>query len=164
MRKLMALTVFTLSLAFINLQANAQTENPLRMGVGINAGATLKDPSRAVLGVDARLQERLGNGVSGILTTGYYHFLKNNKAGDGFGIIPLKAGLKYFPAKNVYIAGEAGVGFSTEKNGQTSFVYSPSVGLAFAHGLDISLKYENYTKYEGYASQFALRLAYGFKL
>ena len=91
-------------------------------------------------------------------------FFKTNKTNEGFGIIPLKAGLKFFPTKNVYIAAEAGAGFGTKKGAGTSFVYSPSIGLAFGDGFDASLKYENFTDYNGYAQQLALRLAYGFKL
>jgi len=160
MRKFFVLFV----MAAVSMSVKAQSTNPLRMGIGVNVGGTLKDPSRGVLGIDGRLQAGFGNSLSGILTTGYYHYLKNDKAGDGFGIIPVKLGLKYFPAKNVYVAGEVGAGIGTKENQETSFVYSPSVGLAFGNGLDLSLKYEDYTKYKGYASQLALRLAYGFKL
>ncbi len=164
MRNCFLMTVMTAAFVLTGLLVQAQKSNPLRMGVGINAGATAKDPSRLVLGADARFQLGLGNSFSAIGTTGYYHFFKNDKAGDGFGIVPLKAGLKYFPVKNFYVAGEAGVGIGTKENQETSFVYAPSVGLAYANGLDISVKYEDYTKYKGYASQIALRLAYGFKL
>ena len=162
MKRIFVLTALFLATLTVS-QVKAQTK-ALRFGIGVDAGATLKDPNRFVLGADGRIQLPFGNSFSGILTTGYYHFFKSDKAGEGFGIIPLKAGIKYFPVKNVYIAGEAGAGFSTKKGFGTSFVYSPSVGLAFGNGLDVSLKYEDYTKYDGYASQLALRVAYGFKL
>lgn len=145
----------------INVKAQ---DGPARMGVGVNIGSTLKDPVRTTAGVDLRLQQGFGNSVSGILTTGYYQFFKANKNNEGFGIIPLKVGLKYFPAKNIYIAGEVGAGFGTKSGAGTSFVYSPSFGLAFGDGFDVSLKYEDFTKYNGYAQQLALRIAYGFKL
>ena len=145
------------------MSAKAQNGGP-RLGIGVDVGHTLKDPTRMTLGADLRLQQPLGQGVSGIITTGYYQFFKTNKTNEGFGIIPLKAGLKFFPTKNVYIAAEAGAGFGTKKGAGTSFVYSPSIGLAFGDGFDASLKYENFTDYNGYAQQLALRLAYGFKL
>src|SRR3954467_12747382 len=128
------------------MSAKAQNGGP-RLGIGVNIGSTLKDPTRAVLGADLRLQQPFGNSVSGILTTGYYHFFKANGYNDGFGIIPLKAGLKIFPTRNVYFAGEVGAGFGTKKGAGTSFVYSPSLGLAFGGGFDVSLKYENFTDY-----------------
>ncbi len=164
MRKFFVFTTLILTAVVFCQNVNAQSKNPLRLGIGIDAGSTLKDPNQFVLGADARFQIPIGNSFSGIVTAGYSHFFKNDKAGEGFGIIPVKAGLKYFPVKNVYIAGEAGIGIGTKENQQSSFVYSPSVGLAFGNGLDISLKYEDFTKYNGYASQLALRLAYGFKL
>ncbi len=163
MRKLITVVSFVMMAVFASQYVQAQSSAPLRLGIGIDAGAALKDPARFVAGADARLQIPFGSSFSGLITTGYYHYFKS-----GFfpkvGIVPLKAGLKYFPSKNVYIAGEAGVGFGTEKGQENSFVYSPSIGLAFTNGLDISIKYEDYTKYDGYASQLALRLAYGFKL
>jgi len=144
---------------------NAKAQNgPLRVGIGINVGSTLKSPVRTTLGADLRLQQSLGEGLSGILTTGYYQFFKASKYNKGFGIVPLKAGLKFFPAKNVYIAGEIGAGFGTRSGSNVSFVYSPSFGLAFGDGFDASIKYESFTGYNGYANQLALRIAYGFKL
>lgn len=162
-KKLFTITLFCLIATCISKKVNAQNSAPLHFGIGVDAGAALQNPARFVLGADARLQIPLGNSFSGIVTTGYYQYFKTGLY-PKIGIVPLKAGLKYFPAKNVYIAGEAGIGFGTEKGQENSFMFSPSVGLAFRHGLDVSLKYEDYTKYNGYASQFALRLAYGFKL
>lgn len=141
--------------------ANAQT-NPWRLGIGLNAGMGTKDPNPFVLGGDLRLQKGLGNSVSGILTTGYTRFFKKEGV-PSLGIIPLKAGLKVFPAKNFYFNVEAGAGFGTNDGAGTSFVWSPALGLAFGSGWDISVKYEDFTKDE-YTKQVALRLAYGFKL
>lgn len=163
MSKKIVLVLCLAAVLFSSLSTQAQKSNPLRFGIGANIGSTLKDPTRLAAGLDARLQAPFGNSISGILTTGYYQLFKNDNIG-GTGIIPVKAGLKYFPARNVYIAGEVGIGLITNKNAPSSFVYSPSVGFAFANGFDISLKYEDYTKYDGYASQLALRFAYGFKL
>lgn len=159
------LMVFGMLSATTALRAQ-DNDGPLRMGIGINGGTTLKDPTKVVLGADVRLQKSFGNSLSGILTTGYYHFLKSDKSGAGFGIIPLKAGVKIFPVKNVYVAGEVGAGFGTKEDMGTAFIYSPSVGLAFGSGFDISLKYEGYAHkdWDSYANQLALRLAYGFKL
>jgi hypothetical protein len=159
----MQFAVMMLICVITAMSAKAQN-SPLRMGVGVDVGSTLKKPARTTLGFDLRLQKSIGNGVSGILTTGYYQFFKANKYNEGFGIIPLKVGLKYFPVKNIYVAGEIGAGFGTKSGTGTSFVYSPSFGLAFGDGFDVSLKYENFTDYNGYAQQLALRFAYGFKL
>ena len=160
----MQLAVMMMICVATAMSAKAQEGGPLRMGVGVDIGSTLKNPVRTVAGFDLRLQKSFGQGVSGILTSGYYQFFKVNKYNKGFGIIPLKVGLKYFPAKNIYVAGEVGAGFGTKSGAGTSFVYSPSVGFAFGDGFDASIKYESFTGYNGYANQLALRIAYGFKL
>jgi len=162
-KQLLQLAVIMMICTVTVMSTKAQSGGP-RLGIGVDVGSTLKSPTRTTLGADLRLQQPFGHGLSGILTTGYYQFFKANSYNPSFGIIPLKAGLKYFPAKNIYIAAEAGVGFGTKKGAGTSFVYSPSLGLAFGDGFDVSLKYENFTDYEGYAQQLALRFAYGFKL
>lgn len=163
MFKKVLLASFVTAALISSLTVKAQKNNSLRLGIGADIGSTLKDPARLAAGIDARLQAPFGNGFSGILTTGYYQFFKNDHIA-ATGIVPIKLGLKYFPVKNVYIAGEVGVGLVTSENQSSTFLYSPSVGLAFANGFDLSLKYEDYTKFDGYASQLALRFAYGFKL
>jgi hypothetical protein len=141
--------------------AKAQT-NPWRLGIGLNVGTGLKDPNPFVLGGDLRLQKGLGNSISGIITTGYTDFLKKDLAGS-VGFIPLKAGIKVFPTQNFYVNGEIGAGFGATDGVGTSFVWSPAIGFAFKGGWDISLKYEEFSKYD-YTKQAALRIAYGFPL
>lgn len=148
--------------------ASAQTDKPLRLGISIIPGASLNNPTGFVLGADVRLQQGFGNSnVSWILTTGYTHFFETKQNGivmfPATSFIPLKAGLKVFPAANVYLAGEIGAGFGIETGVGTSFVYSPSIGIIVAKDWDLSIKYEHFTKYNE-TQQLALRVAYGFKL
>ncbi|MDR6340982.1 hypothetical protein HNQ91_004055 [Filimonas zeae] len=161
MKKLLKPLCALVIVLFAAVAANAQS-NALRLGIGLNAGMGTQDPNPFVLGGDLRLQQGFGNSVSGILTTGYTHFSKKDGV-PSIGMIPLKAGLKVFPAKNFYFNVEAGAGFGTKEGTGTSFVWSPALGLAFGTGWDISVKYEEFTKYD-YTKQVALRLAYGFKL
>src|SRR5690349_7484284 len=109
----MQFAVIVMICAATAMRAKAQESGPLRMGIGVDVGSTLNKPARTTAGFDLRLQKSVGNGVSGILTTGYYQFFKVNNYNKGFGIVPLKVGLKYFPVKNIYIAGEVGAGFGT---------------------------------------------------
>lgn len=155
--KLLAAVVCVFAMAL-----SAKAQSPWRLGLGLNAGTGLEDPNPFVLGGDLRFQKGLGNSVSAIITTGYTHFMKKDLV-PSVGMIPLKGGIKVFPAKNFYFNVEAGAGFGTKDGVGTSFVWSPAVGLAFGSGWDISVKYEDFTKYE-YTKQLALRLAYGFTL
>jgi hypothetical protein len=122
----MQLAIVIMICATTAITAKAQNGEP-RLGVGVNVGSTLKSPARTTLGFDLRLQKSFGKGISGILTSGYYEFFKADDYNKGFGVIPLKAGLKYFPVKNIYIGGEAGAGFGTRKGAGTSFVSSTKI-------------------------------------
>jgi hypothetical protein len=89
-------------------------------------------------------------------------------------MLPVKAGLKYYPVGSLYIRGEAGASFLLNKHESgydktASFSYSPSVGYQFALAkgqyLDASVKFERNTKFttNGTANNFVgLRVAYGF--
>jgi len=90
-------------------------------------------------------------------------------------LIPVKAGLKYFLIKDIYIQGEAGVSFILNKdeigyNNAASFLYAPQVGVLFPIGknrIDAGVRYESNTKFTANGSSgniFGLRVAYAFGL
>jgi len=67
-------------------------------------------------------------------------------------LLPVKAGLKYFPISNVYIQGEAGAAFSLNKSdlgfdNSAAFIYAPQVGVQFPLGgksfIDAGVRYES---------------------
>jgi hypothetical protein len=134
-----------------------------RMGVGLNGGIATKDNYNFILGADARFQRGIGESTSLIVTGGVTHFFKTNKVSNSATFIPVKLGFKHFLNTNFYAAAEAGAAFSVTDNVDNSFIWSPSIGFAFKEGIDISVKYEDITKYKS-TKQFALRIAYGFKL
>jgi hypothetical protein len=146
--------------------AYAQTPDSWHIGFGIDAGVSTTDAFKYALGGDIRVQKDFNQHISGTLTTGFSHFFDKYRTvpigqpGGPYNVIPVKLGIKYFVADNLYLGGEAGAGFAFEQWG-TSFLWSPSVGLAFKNGLDLSLKYEDYTK-DRATKNIALRLAYGF--
>ena len=144
--------------------ASAQTDSKAtRLGIGVSLGVPNNDFNFA-LGGDLRLQQDFSSNVSGLLSVGYTSFFPDDSNVDNFGVIPLKAGLKVFPTNSLYISGEAGAGFGTNEGAGTSFVWSPGVGYAFNNGLDLSLRYEGFTKDGSTLGQTALRIAYGFRL
>jgi hypothetical protein len=136
-----------------------------RLGFGIDGGPATAKPFQYVLGGDLRLQKDFSDRISGTITAGFSHFFEKdhfdgyNQYGSPYNVIPVKAGIKYFLSDNFYLGGEAGAGFGFEKWGN-SFLWSPSIGVAFKNGLDLSIKYEDYTK-SSVTKDVALRLAYG---
>ena len=170
--------IFAASLLVTN-DVNAQTTNPnpWRLGIGVEAGVpvgTVPNNSGFELGGTLRLQYDVTNNFALTLTTGYYNlFAAGDKVlfnpGGGrtyltsFGIVPLKAGIKAFFAKDVYFGAEAGVGFETKSGGTTQLLLSPALGNA-NKTWDASLRYENFSA-QGYGfGLFGLRVAYAFKL
>jgi len=165
--KYFVLPLTILFLLFSNLSF-AQTQPGIRLGFGVDGGVATNDPFKSALGGDIRLQKDLNDRLSATLTAGFTHFFEKdhfygyNQYGSPYNVIPVKAGLKLFLTNNLYFAGEAGVGFGFEQWGN-SFLYSPSIGLSFKNGLDISIKYEDYTR-SSVTKDIALRLAYGVNL
>jgi hypothetical protein len=91
-------------------------------------------------------------------------------------LIPVKAGLKYFPVKCFYLQGEAGASFLTNKaetgaNKSAAFVYAPQVGVLLNTGgrnyIDAGFRFEGNTKFnDGDKTNnfLGLRIAYAFGL
>lgn len=98
--------------------------------------------------------------------------------------VPLKGGVRAMLGRAFYVAGEVGIGFSNAKTtilnkeeippgvvdlvnnlgpGNTSFIYSPSLGFAFRRGLDLALRFEDFTNCPA-GKYLAVRLAYGFNI
>lgn len=164
MKHLFSLIILAvLSTAKLNAQIN---NSSWRIGFGIDAGVATSDAFKYALGGDIRIQKDFNPRVSGTLVTGFSHFFEKDhfagysQYGSPYNVIPVKLGVKYFVGDNLYLGGEAGAGFAFEQWG-TSFVWSPSVGMAFKNGIDLSLKYEDYTKDKA-TKTLGLRLAYGF--
>lgn len=109
--------------------------------------------------------------------TGYSNIFANNSSNlSDIKLIPLKAGLKYFPVKNFYVQGEAGVNFITNgsdlaNSNKTTFSYGPQVGMLFKvskhNYIDAGVNYERDNKFyqDGMKSNFVgLKVAYTFGL
>jgi len=160
-----------------NVNAQTTTSNPgdvWRLGIGVEGAiptGRLNDFSSFSLGGTARLQYDTRSNISFMLTSGYYNvFAKSYTVANttikpnDLGIVPVKAGMKVFASQNIYFSGELGAGFETNGAKNTKFIASPGIGYANADGLDIGVRYENFSGQNDNYGMAALRLAYGFKL
>lgn len=148
----------------------AQTD-PLRISFGISNGIPTENPYGYSLGGDIKLQKGISAHLSATFSAGFNHYFETKTVdlsvpssppypdAAPWNAIPIKAGLKVFPAKHLYLAAEAGVGLFLE-GGKPCFIWSPSVGVALSNGLDLSVKYEAFNRYKA-LNQVALRVAYG---
>ncbi|MDO3626226.1 hypothetical protein [Mucilaginibacter sp. BT774] len=116
-----------------------------------------------------QLYATLNSGYNAIFASSQYNI-------PDIHLIPVKAGLKYFIIKQVYIQGEAGVSFLTNKNDMGAdksavFVYAPQAGVLLNIGgknyIDAGFRFESNQKFfnGGNTANFlAIRIAYAFNL
>ena len=172
--KFFAIAAALLAVNTTGLKAQStDMEKPLgvRLGVGVSGGVAAKgSPFEYGFGADARLQFDLSKELSLTATGGYTRLMAKDNSGEDYDFIPAKGGIKVFPIGNMYALGEIGAGFGIKEDSKTSLIWSGGIGYAWNNGLDISARYEGYSQdsasstYRPYNGQFALRLAYGFKL
>lgn len=164
---------------------NSSSSNGVILSVGVDAGIPTGNLSNGYnwniggsLQADIPVMPQLFVTVN----AGYNSFQgKDNAFGTGLTatniqLLPVKAGLKYFPVSHFYVQGEAGAAFALNKNdvgfdNAAAFIYAPQVGYQFPLGgksyIDAGVRYEGSTDFTSNNSNsqvnfFALRLAYAF--
>jgi hypothetical protein len=166
------------SLVFTNSNAQSLPKNTFRFGIGLDGllpVGNLSNTANFGLGLTPRLQYGVADNVALTFTAGLYHFFtKKLYINEGFGagssiendldIVPVKIGLKAFVLPNIYIAGEAGLGFEVEDGGgPTKLIVSPGIGYA-SKKWDLGVRYENFSGGNYSYGVIGLRIAYGFGL
>ncbi len=171
-----------LSFAFVaglGLAANAQTEGAVRkLSIGGEYGFPTESGSKDLTYAGASLQfeQPVAKALNLTFNGGYISKMFTGDAKDAlkalnlktsYGIIPVKAGLKYYFGGNFYAAGEAGAAFPAESGGSTAFAFAPGLGASFSvadkSSLDFGLRYETWSN-NGSSSFVGLRAAYAFGL
>jgi len=170
--KLVAAAIAAVAMLF-GTQVKAQTtpSNQWRLGIGITPAiptGNANNFSKFALGGDLRLQYGAAENLGITLTSGYTRFFGKEIGNtgvkyDGWGMVPVKAGIKAFFAQNVYFGAEAGAGFETGTGGDTKLILSPALGWA-NKSWDVGVRYENYSGQSNNYGIVGLRLAYGFGL
>jgi len=160
-----------------NVKAQTAPANPWRFGIGLEAGAptgAAHTISNFELGGTARLQYDVNSTFAWTLTSGYYSMIGKEVPGlpgtdyNSLGIIPVKAGIKWFFAPSIYFGAEAGAGFETHNGSNTTgsdtkLILSPTLGWA-NKTWDIGARYENFSGQDNSFGLVGLRIAYGFGL
>lgn len=186
-----SIKISVVALAFFSLlsmHSNAQTTSKsasygsgIRLSVGADAGVpvgSLKDNFDWNLGGSIQADfPIIKDQFYATVNSGYNNFFaKNSSELNDLHMIPVKAGLKYFPLKFLYIQGEAGASFITNKsdlglNKSAVFVYAPQAGVLLNVGgknyIDAGFRFEGNSKFYdgGKTNNFlAIRVAYAFNL
>jgi len=163
------LFILTASASQAQTRTNAKG---VRLGLGISGGVTTKEsPFKYGLGADLGFQFDLSKELAITATGGYSTLVADDNQGDDYNFIPVKAGVKVFPQiGGLYLSTEAGAAFGTKEGSKAAFVYTGGLGYACSNGFDLGVRYEGYTHqfasstYRPQNGQFAVRLAYSFKL
>lgn len=179
------LSVFSFSIKAQEIKTtNTTTSSGIRLSIGPDAGIPLGSfGDRYDWSIGGSVQADfpiLKEQLFVTVNAGYLNFMAKNDTGlpnsSDLQMIPVKAGLKYFPVHNFYVQGEAGASFLTNKSDvgaskSTVFVYAPQVGYLFNLGgrnyLDAGVRFEGNTKFTDNGSSnnyLALRVAYSFGL
>jgi hypothetical protein len=202
MKNTFKISALALAFAAFAFSAKAQTTTPtsttttstttqsgIRYSIGVDAGIPLgdfKDAHKWNLGGSVQADiPVLSNQLFVTVNAGYNNVFGKKDIGGvagldatDFHLIPVKAGLKFFPIENFYVQGEAGAAFLLNKsdvgaNKSTAFVYAPQIGVQFpvsgSSFIDAGVRYEATTKFangvnaDGSKVNFlGLRVAYGF--
>ena len=191
MKNLFKITTLSLAIAGLSFSAKAQTvqttttaANGVRLSIGVESGipvGTLSDTHNWNLGGSIQADFPVATGLDVTANAGFNNFFgKDYKIFpvdvkyNNINLIPVKLGLKYFPAENFYLQGEAGASFIANKNKSgatesTAFTYAPQIGVQFPVGnknyIDAGIRFESNTKFYTNGNNnnfFGIRVAYAF--
>ncbi|HWZ36199.1 MAG TPA: hypothetical protein VNW51_08580 [Mucilaginibacter sp.] len=193
MKSTFKITALVLAFAGLTFGAKAQS-NPtstkttgIRYSIGADAGiptGNLSDSYNWNLGGSLQADIPVAKQLFVTVNAGYNNLFAKDVTvagvtakGTNLQLLPVKAGLKYFPVGNFYVQGEAGASFLLNKSdfagvdNSTLFTYAPQVGYQFPLGgssfLDAGVRFENTTKLYSNIDDsklhfVSLRVAYGF--
>jgi len=190
MKNTFKFSALVVAFAGLALGANAQTtssstvsSNGVRFSIGVDAGLPTSNLSNAYnwsIGGSVQADIPVISQLAITINAGYNNFFGKDVAGTNLSapniqLLPVKAGLKFFPVEHFYIQGEAGAAFALNKtdvnfNNSAAFIYAPQIGYQFPIGgsiIDAGVRYEASTQFNSNNDNskvnfVALRLAYGF--
>ncbi len=195
MKSTLKISALILAFAGLSFGAKAQTtsataksstsSNGVILSIGVDAGIPSGNLSNGYnwnLGGSVQADIPVTQQLFVTINAGYNNIYgKDNAYGTAFAapniqLLPVKAGLKFFPVNNFYIQGEAGAAFALNKSdvgfdNTAAFVYAPQIGVQFPLGgksfIDAGIRYEGTTKFttdvdNSKVNFFGLRIAYAF--
>jgi hypothetical protein len=148
--------------------ANAQdTKTGFHFAGGLRLALPVGDLHKvSSFGIGGELQgeNMFSENVSGLISAGYTSFA--GKTVNGFkygssGIIPVLAGVRFYPSTSFFVGAKAGVSFSTESGGGSAFTYEPQIGLN-GDKYQFSLGYNAWTKNSFTSASIGLSALYKF--
>ncbi|MBK0378386.1 hypothetical protein [Mucilaginibacter segetis] len=157
-----------LAFLFASFIAKAQVAPQKAFSVGLDLGFPSNSIYNVAFGGYGKAEVPIANSLSLSVTAGYTSvYFKSSLIGssssqDPIGIVPLKAGAKYFFSPGFYAEGELGTAIETNYDKDKLFAYSIGPGFIIPTGkhtgVDFGFRYENWGS--GRIRLTAFRVAY----
>jgi hypothetical protein len=141
---------------------NAQQSN-LKFQGGVNVGIPAHNLGGTSLGLGLDLLAHYSLSQQAAITgdVGYSALFGKNGASTT-NLIPIRAGLRFYPSDNFFVAGKIGAGFiSNSGSSVTTTAYSFGIGYKIDTKLELGASYDGYSK-DGTVGLINLRLGYFF--
>lgn len=161
MKKLLFIAVLTAG-SFAGMAQKAGIQG-FKIEGGLNLAIPANNLSGASIGAGVDLLGQYGVSENfGITVDAGYTSIFPKGGGDNLGIIPIRAGIRYYASENFYLGGKVGVGILTGGGSSTSTTaYSFGAGYMISPKLDLGASYDGYSK-SGSFGLVNVRLGYFF--
>ncbi|MBN9299021.1 MAG: outer membrane beta-barrel protein [Filimonas sp.] len=164
--KKVTLALFAMMFASLTFAQTAKKASSSELGIGVDGAFPIGDFSKfSSFGIGGTLKYAYNidenNAIT--LTSGYINFSGKNGLGS-VGYIPVKAGYRYTFPGNFYVEPQLGVTFATGEGSGSAFTYAGNIGYKFTPAIDLSARYEGFSKNSVNTSFIGVRLAYNFSL
>lgn len=158
---------FTITVMIASLTLIAQ-QGPVNRGFKVGVGANLAIPlsnlnSTSIgAGFDLLAQYGIAEQVAITADAGYTVLFGKDGFSD-LSIVPIRAGLRFFPSPAFYLGAKAGVGILNTKGAESksATAYSFGAGYYLTPQIDVSAAYDGYSK-SGSFGLVNIRLGYTF--
>ena len=161
------LLIAALAVSSVSFAQDKGSSKPLSFSVGAELGMPIGDAatgSSFVGGLSAQLDYSVASQVALTLNTGYGKFFGKD-GGDGWGVVPVLAGVKYHFNDQFYGSAQLGMSFISYGGGadsQSGFTFAPGIGYKASEKIDVMLKYTSISLEDGSVDAVGVRLAYNF--
>lgn len=154
--------VFVCAFVLLAAVSTKAQSSALKFGVGLNLGIPAHNLSGSSIAAGADIMAHYSASKQVAITgdVGYTALFAKN-GGKTTNIIPLRAGLRFYPSNNFFVAGKIGAGFLSGNGSVTTTAYSFGAGYKMDSQLEIGASYDGYSK-NGTIGLVNIRLGYFF--
>ena len=158
--------LFVITCFFIGYGVLAQSRfvNGFKIGGGVSVDVPVSNLHGYSIGVGLDLLGQYGITRKLAITgdIGYTTIFAKNKDFASYDIVPIRAGIRFFPSSMFYLGAKVGVGIGVGKYSGSSTAYAFGAGLVMSDHMDVSASYEGFSKSGFSTGYLGLRLGYFF--